>query len=165
MLAGSRVLFIPTKVIKENKYNSEEAYRVNLLLERIKARYGRKFNENSAGVITPWRIQISKIKSCIQDDELIEKVNIDTVERFQGSERDIIIMSLAIYNRAQLQNLQSMNFDKTVDRKLNVALSRAKEHLIILGCEEVLSCSPHYSRVINIIKEKNGYIAQFPVIN
>jgi DNA replication ATP-dependent helicase Dna2 len=74
-------------------------------------------------------------------------------------------MSLAVYNRAQLANLQSLNFDKTVDRKLNVALSRAKEHLIILGCEQVLSCSPHYSRVINIIKEKNGYLAQFPVIN
>lgn len=161
MLAASRVLFIPTRIIRENKYNSEEAYRVNLLLEKIKAGYGKKFNGNSAGVITPWRMQISKIKSCIKDDDLIDRVTIDTVERFQGSERDIIIMSLAVYNRAQLANLQSLNFDKTVDRKLNVALSRAKEHLIILGCEEVLSCSPHYSRVINIIKEKNGYVSQF----
>ncbi|MBN1633488.1 MAG: ATP-dependent helicase [Ignavibacteria bacterium] len=161
ILAASRVLFFPSRVIKENKYNSEEADRVNLLLERIKKGYGKKFNEKCVGVITPWRMQISKIKNSINDEEIIDKVTVDTVERFQGSERDIIIISLAVYNRAQIANLQSLNLDKTVDRKLNVALSRAKEHLIILGCEEVLSCSPHYSRVIEIIKEKNGYVTQF----
>jgi DNA replication ATP-dependent helicase Dna2 len=165
MLARSRVIFIPTGIIKENKYNSVEAFRVNVLLKTIKAAYGKFFTEETAGVITPWRMQISKIKNNIEDEELIEKVTVDTVERFQGSERDIIIMSLAVYNRAQLGNLQSLNFDKTVDRKLNVALSRAKEQIVILGCEEVLSSSPHYSRIIEIIKDKNGYVSDTDMFN
>lgn len=165
ILASSRVIFIPTGIVRENKHNSVEAIRVNILLKTIKAVYAEKFTGETAGVITPWRMQISKIKSRIEDGKLIEKVTIDTVERFQGSERDIIIMSLAVYNRAQLENLQSLNFDKTVDRKLNVALSRAKEQIIILGCEEVLSSSPHYSAIIDIIKDKNGYVSNVDIFN
>lgn len=165
MLASSRVIFIPTGIIRENKFNSVEAFRVNILLRTIKSAYAKNFTGETAGVITPWRMQISRIKNFIEDEELIEKVTVDTVERFQGSERDIIIMSLAVYNRAQLENLQSLNFDKTVDRKLNVALSRAKEQIIILGCEEVLSSSPHYSRIIDIIKDKNGYVSDVDIFN
>jgi len=165
ILASSRVIFIPTGIIRENKYNSVEAFRVNVLLKTIKSAYAKNFTGETAGVITPWRMQISKIKNCIKDEELIEKVTVDTVERFQGSERDIIIMSLAVYNRAQLENLQSLNFDKTVDRKLNVALSRAKEQIVILGCEEVLLSSPHYSRIIEIIKDKNGYVSDTCLLN
>jgi len=161
ILSRSRVIFIPTKPLKENKHNTEEAKLVSKFLSQIKTSFGNKFENETAGVITPWRIQISKIRSFIKNEDILKKVTIDTVERFQGSEREIIIMSLAVYSRAQLGNLQSLNFDGTIDRKLNVALSRAKQHLIILGSENVLSFSPHYRRIIEIIKEKNGYIDNF----
>jgi len=60
------------------------------------------------------------------------------MERFQGSERDIIIVSLAVYHPSQLRALQSIDLKDTVDRKLLVTVSRSKEHLIILGYDKAL---------------------------
>ena len=112
------------------------------------------------GVITPWRKQISNIRSFINDKNLLNLISIDTVERFQGSEKDIIILSLAVFNSYQLNNIQSVSSDNSVDRKLNVAISRAKNHLIILGCEQVLKKSPHYFQLISTIRDMGGCISE-----
>jgi DNA replication ATP-dependent helicase Dna2 len=69
------------------------------------------------------------------------------VERFQGSERDVIIVSFAVKNALQLRSIQSINADG-VDRKLNVMLTRAKEHLLLLGAPEVLRQSVHLGRLV-----------------
>lgn len=85
----------------------------------------------------------------------MEKVTIDTVERFQGGEKDIIIVSLAVFTPAQMKMLQSLNSDGTVDRKLNVTVSRAREELVILGYEPVLYDSPFYGRVLAMAEKRN----------
>jgi len=64
-------------------------------------------------------------------------VTIDTVERFQGSERDVILVSFAVKSPLQLRAIQSINAEG-VDRKLNVAMTRAKEHLVMVGVREVV---------------------------
>ena len=150
----SRLIFIPTKKAIQNQFNTEEAEIVKYLLDIIKKSYKNNFTENTVGVITPWRKQIRCIKDCISDEEIKSKVVIDTVERYQGSEREIIIISTAIFNINQLKNIQSLTFDRKVDRKLNVALSRAMSKLIILGCEEILMQVLHYERILGIIKRK-----------
>lgn len=159
LLSRSRTIFIPTKINKlESKYSTEEAKKIKAILETLLRIYNNNLETNNIGIITPWRIQINKIRSFIEEEDLLDKILIDTVERFQGSEKDIIIISVAVNNKHLLRNLQSENFDKSVDRKLNVALSRAKEHLILLGCEQIINSSHHYRNVINIIKESGGYI-------
>ncbi|MCX7833394.1 MAG: AAA domain-containing protein [Ignavibacteria bacterium] len=159
ILSRSRTLFIPSKLNKlESKYSTEEAKKIKLIIDTIANKLNHQIDEEKIGIITPWRIQINKIRSFINNEKILEKILIDTVERFQGSEKDIIIISLATNNAALFRNLQSENFDMTVDRKLNVALSRAKEHLILLGCEQIIKLSPHYNNAIQLIKKSGGYI-------
>src|SRR5690606_40594374 len=83
---------------------------------------------------------------------------VDTVERYQGSQRDIIIFSFAINNPFQLNGIVNLNDDGTVDRKLNVALTRAKEQLILIGNNSFLSNNSVYYKLIEFVKSKGGYI-------
>ncbi len=163
-LLKNRVVFIPSDKSIESKSNTQEAKRVCELLHYIRKVKGKAFSEKTVGVITPWRAQINKINSLIDDKELSEKVMIDTVERYQGGEKDIIILSLAVYHKSQLKSLESLSADGQVDRKLNVAISRAREQIIILGYENAITESIHYNKLLKHIK-KVGYFANNLVIN
>jgi DNA replication ATP-dependent helicase Dna2 len=156
IISKSRVVFIPTKVDKKSKINDEEAVLTSALIRQIASVYGNEFNpEKTIGVITPFRAQIANIRDSL--DNKLKDITIDTVERYQGSERDIIILSLAVKSTTQFSAIQSIN-DEGVDRKLNVALTRAKEQVIIMGSEEVLKNNKTYNALISFIKEKGGYV-------
>ena len=71
-------------------------------------------------------------------------VTIDTVERFQGSERGTIIITLPLHNVDVLRNVEALSADGRVDRKLNVAVSRAQDRLFVLGCPGICERSAHY---------------------
>ena len=93
---------------------------------------------NSIGIITPYRAQIAQIRQQLLAENIdVESLTIDTVERYQGGARDIILISLCTNNFAQLDALVSMS-EEGVDRKLNVALTRARKHLVILGQSRII---------------------------
>ncbi|NSL89357.1 AAA family ATPase [Chitinophaga sp. Mgbs1] len=154
VLALGRKVFIPSPYEPTSKMNTTEAARVASLLQYLKGRYGNEFTRDTVGVVTPWRTQISLIRELLAEDKTLQQVNIDTVERFQGSENDIIIVSLAVYHAAQVHTLQCLGQFKweeeeiEVDRKLLVTLSRARKQVILLGYEPVLQESPHYRKVL-----------------
>jgi DNA replication ATP-dependent helicase Dna2 len=155
LLTKSRVVFIPSEVSLNARVNHEEAELVIAILKHIRAVFGAAFNPaETVGVITPFRAQIANIRNLLPDQ--LQSVTIDTVERFQGSERDIIIVSFAVKSVSQLAAIQSIN-DQGIDRKLNVTLTRAKEHLILIGSETVLSKDKTYKELLAFIKSKNGY--------
>lgn len=147
-----RLHFIPSAYEPAFKRHYGEAAQVAGLLKEIKRRYGKRFTADTVGVVTPWRAQIGVIRSAIDDEELLEKVTIDTVERFQGGEKDIMIVSMAVFSPAQMALLESVDGSGAVDRKLNVTLSRAREELILLGYEPALAASPFYARVLEKIQ-------------
>ncbi|RFS23477.1 hypothetical protein DVR12_10710 [Chitinophaga silvatica] len=155
ILAAGRKVFISSPYETTSKMNLTEAQWVRSLLQHLRARDGNLFNKDRVGVVTPWRTQIALIRELIADDEELQAINIDTVERFQGSENDIIIVSLAVYHAAQLHSLQSLGRFKweeeevEVDRKLLVTLSRAKQQVILLGHLPVLQSSAHYSKILS----------------
>lgn len=154
VLSLGRKIFISSPYEATSKMNKTEARWVASLLQHLKARYGPAFSKDTVGVVTPWRTQISLIRELIAGDDALQDINIDTVERFQGSENDIIIVSLAVYHAAQVQTLQCLgqfNWEEEhieVDRKLLVTLSRARKQVIILGHEPVLKDSAHYRRML-----------------
>jgi DNA replication ATP-dependent helicase Dna2 len=78
------------------------------------------------GVISPYRAQQNLIKDLLSKDHAFESMpTVDTVDRFQGGEREIIVLSLA-----RSDGVTSFLADK---RRLNVSLSRARSKLILLG--------------------------------
>ena len=76
---------------------------------------------------------------------------IDTVERYQGSQREIIILSFCMNKPYQLGFFCNLNSDKTVDRKLNVAITRARQQLFLLGNEYILAQNPIYKNLLEYI--------------
>jgi superfamily I DNA and/or RNA helicase len=83
-------------------------------------------------------------------------ISVDTVERYQGSERDVIIYSFCVNHRYQLKFLPNLTEENgtLIDRKLNVALTRARKRLIVIGVQEILKENPIYSRMIEELLNK-----------
>jgi superfamily I DNA and/or RNA helicase len=158
VLSAGRAVFIPSPREITSKYHRTEAERVVSLLNYLKKTYGSAFTKDTVGVVTPWRTQIGLIRSLIGDDPVLQDLNIDTVERFQGSENDIIIVSLAVYHPAQLLMLNSPGRfgysdedgfkEIAVDRKLLVTLSRARKQVVFMGDEGVIKGNRDYVEVV-----------------
>lgn len=137
-LAHRRVAFIPAPPATEGiltKTSMPEAEIIRDIIGYFLQLYdltGRTWHEHTLGVITPFRAQIALIRKTLLDAGIDPgKVTIDTVERYQGSARDIILISWSIHNSSELAMVVSST--QGIDRKLNVALTRARERLISVG--------------------------------
>ncbi|MEM9821429.1 MAG: AAA domain-containing protein, partial [Bacteroidota bacterium] len=153
LLCQNRMVFIPTNFTEEDasKTNSQEAQLIANLIEsyqKIHEANGEELRPSSIGVITPYRAQIAKIRQVVQQRHPdFEDMTIDTVERYQGGARNIILISLCVNRASQLVSLISAS-EEGVDRKLNVALTRARQHLVILGNEQLLKDNDIYRALI-----------------
>ena len=88
------------------------------------------------GVIAPFRAQVAEIGRRVSDG-----VTVDTVDRFQGSSKEVIVVSFVA-----TQDLDSPIFEDY--RRVNVALSRAKKSLVLVGDEETLRSDDRYARMV-----------------
>lgn len=166
LLRKHRVIFIPSRMCRRpdvsDKVNTDEAATVADILHRVRLMLGDRFTpERSVGVIVPYRNQIAVIRKEIERYGMkeLEAVSIDTVERYQGSQRDVIIYSFTVQNRWQLEFLAGSCFideGRLIDRKLNVAMTRARRQMIMTGNVEVLSTNPVFDRLIKYVKGKGG---------
>ena len=153
-LCSQRMLFFPTDSdpsSSTNKTNVHEALLICQMIRRYQAIYQsnkKELHPYSIGIITPYRAQIAQIRKSLEDEGLDpETLTIDTVERYQGGARDIIIISLCTNQLSQLASLVSES-GEGVDRKLNVALTRAREQLIIMGNPDVLKNNKVYEELM-----------------
>jgi DNA replication ATP-dependent helicase Dna2 len=158
LLSTRRVVFLPVKpdgrTTVVQKTSREEA----LLCARItvffkdwwKQEKRTWYPDKTLGIITPWRAQIAQIQSALAEAGIKPgEVTIDTVERYQGGARDVIIVSTCANSEWQLASLVSLSTEG-VDRKLNVALTRAREHLIMLGNPDVLGKDERYRAFMDL---------------
>ncbi|MCB0570962.1 MAG: AAA family ATPase [Phaeodactylibacter sp.] len=162
LLTRSRVLFIPTPPDEQSttqKTNAHEAQLIGGLVEafqRIYSRNGQQLAHHSIGIITPYRAQIAQIRSVLETRHApLDILTIDTVERYQGGARDIILISLCTNSLSQMAQLSSLSEDG-VDRKLNVALTRARDHVVVVGNPELLKHSEIYRELIQYCEEKTA---------
>jgi DNA replication ATP-dependent helicase/nuclease Dna2 len=150
-IATRRLVFIPTGIDVESlsrKTNRHEAELIVKVVSWFQNRPGQHLNSQSIGIITPYRAQIALIREFLQKGKTdCKNLTVDTVERYQGSARDIILISLCTNAASQLDSLVSLS-DDGVDRKLNVALTRARDHLVILGNETLLAANEGYRKLM-----------------
>ena len=159
MVATTRVGFIPSgfpPLEDSNKVNRNEAEIIALLVQsmyELCALNGLPFQASKRiGIIVPFRNQIALIGKALKELQLpeTENITIDTVERYQGSQREIILYSATISQPYQLDILSTpiQDNDTWIDRKLNVALTRAQKQLFVTGNEAILRHSPIYNKFI-----------------
>ena len=155
-----RLAFFPSIPNPEGfsaKCNHDEAKIVAKLSAKIYQELHVSFDASQTlGIITPYRSQIALIKQEISllGISQLNEILVDTVERFQGSERDIIIYSFSVNHSYQLNFLSNVIEDEGVliDRKLNVALTRARKRLFITGVPQILELNPIYKKLIHFIQ-------------
>ncbi len=155
------VIFLPSQTdgchasIKANKQEAEIAAHQAW---QVWMENKDEFDANcTLGIITPYRNQIAMIRKELEKygvKELMD-ISVDTVERYQGSERDVIIYSFCVNTLTQLKVLPNLTEENGVliDRKLNVALTRARKRLIIIGNPELLREDPIYARLLDSIEK------------
>lgn len=119
---------------------------------------GLSFNPSrQLGIIVPFRRQIALVRAEIAKlhPDVARDIVIDTVERYQGSQRDIIIYGTTITQGYELDILSNLTRDASgeVDRKLNVAITRARKQLFILGNEKLLRNNVLYDKLIDYCKK------------
>lgn len=163
LLKKHRVLFFPSPYCHQShlsdKVNTAEATLVATLLQRIHRFYEDQFDaDKTVGVIVPYRNQIAMIHREIERLNIPElnNITIDTVERYQGSQREVIIYSFTIQHRYQLDFLTANSFEengRVIDRKLNVALTRARRQMILTGHVETLQHNQLFATMIHELQK------------
>jgi predicted DNA helicase len=133
-----------------SKYNPKEAEFVVSLVEEF-LKNGAK--EEHIGIITPYKDHEEYIKKLMENVKCkMENVEVKSVDGFQGREKEIIILSLVRANEKE-----EIGFLKDI-RRLNVAITRAKRKLIIIGDAKTLIVSQTYKNLIEYIKSNGKYI-------
>lgn len=165
ILQTKRMAFIATPANTQrtsDKVNSIEAQMIAAAVVRAYKLLGKDFDINqSIGIIVPYRGQIAAIRNAIStygiDD--LRNVCIDTVERYQGSQRDIIIYGFTIQRLYQLAFLTNNTFIENgaiIDRKLNVALTRARKHMMIFGNINLLRRDKLFASLIDYCAQQTA---------
>lgn len=144
------------------KSNHAEAVRVAALVAKLASQLraaGEALDwQHRLGVIVPFRGQITLVRRALAAASVpeSEQITIDTVERFQGSQRDYILFSTTVHASWQLPILSQpvVSDGLLIDRKLNVALTRAREQFILVGNLELLSTCPPYRTFLEYVGDK-----------
>lgn len=169
LLQTRRIAFIDTERPQDaisDKVNPVEAEMIAATVVKIyEIEKPRGFDvAKTVGVIVPYRNQIATIRKAIDGYgiPLLRDITIDTVERYQGSQRQYIVYGFTVQKYYQLKFLTDNVFEDEidgclVDRKLNVAMTRAEEHLIMFGNAALLSNIITFKRLIDFVRSKQGF--------
>jgi superfamily I DNA and/or RNA helicase len=127
-------------------FNAGEA---GLIEARVKALLALGLSPRELAVITPYSAQAHRLRERVE--ALHPDVEVDTVDAFQGREKDAILVSLTRSNgEGQLGFLTDL-------RRMNVALTRARRHLFVVGDSATLSGHPFYARFIEGTQATGAY--------
>ena len=167
LLLTRRVCFVPTSTpepIISEKVNPVEARMLAATVERIYLLHQQDFDTaKTVGIIVPYRNQISAVRNAIDayGHAELHDITIDTVERFQGSQRDYILYGFTVQRTYQLNFLSNNTFEEDgqlIDRKLNVAMTRARKHLLMFGNPQVICEDPVFDKLVSYAKSHGWWI-------
>lgn len=109
----------------------------------------------SIAVISPYKQQIFLMKELLQHSPLLQsygnKISVNTIDSFQGQERDLVYISMTRSNNEGIIGFLSDT------RRMNVAMTRARKKLVVIGDSATLSRLPFYSDFISYAETHNAY--------
>ncbi len=111
-------------------------------------------NPVTIGVISPYRHQVELLKEKVRQSELLSNyagLTVNTIDSFQGQERDMIFISMT---RSNTDNM--IGFLSEL-RRMNVAMTRAKKKLVVIGDSGTLSQNKFYADFIQYAEKNSGY--------
>lgn len=166
---SARVLFVESgqrEARDHGKIHRQEALLAALLVETlVKALPEHAEPGAHIGVIAPYRSQIVQIKQALQKRGVRDwsSITVDTVERFQGGQRDHIVYCTTVSDPLQLRfltqaSIESAHDGQLVDRKLNVAITRARKQFVLIGHAAVLEENSEYSALIEYIRRRGAQL-------
>ena len=140
------------------RINKAEAELTLLTLAEYYTKIGKQRVLNDSidvGIISPYRAQVQYLKKLIKKYEFFKPyrrlISVNTVDGFQGQERDVILISLVRSNdEGQIGFLKDL-------RRMNVAMTRARMKLIILGNKETMTKHPFYKKLWEYVEAINNY--------
>ncbi|MBD1394828.1 AAA domain-containing protein [Mucilaginibacter glaciei] len=121
------------------------------LAEQIAAR-GLEFP--SIAIISPYKGQIRILKELFEASELIkykDKISVNTIDSFQGQERDVVYISMT---RSNAEGEIGFLADT---RRMNVAMTRARKKLVIIGDSSTITRLPFYADMVTYAENISGY--------
>ena len=147
-----------------SRFNVEEA---NLLIHQVEKLVEEVGMEEwleqkiSMGIITPYRAQVDYLLKLAESSHLLEPLHklmtINTVDAFQGQERDVIAISFVRSNeKAEVGFLGEI-------RRTNVAMTRARKKLIMIGDSATLGSNPFYVELLEYVQGLEFYRSAFEV--
>lgn len=173
LLTTRRISFVSYSQPKNMAWEYEVSDKVNINEAKMVAAavyHIYKLNENNfdkaktVGVIVPYRNQISSIRNEIDKYgvAILHDIMIDTVERYQGSQCENIVYGFTIKKYYQLNFLTSnqyvdKNSGEIIDRKLNVAMTRAMKHLVMIGDARLLRENIIFYKLMEFAKSRRSY--------
>ncbi len=149
-----------------SRFNAEEAALViqqtEKLVEEIGAEEWQQQNI-TMGIITPYRAQVDYLHKLAEASPVLEQlhklITINTVDAFQGQERDVIAISFVRSNeKAEVGFLGDI-------RRTNVAMTRAKKKLIMIGDSATLGSHPFYLQLLEYVQANEFYKSAFEIIS
>lgn len=146
-----------------SRYNNEEASLLIRHVERLVVTIGTAEWKYSLGIITPYSAQVEQLRKLAEASELISSlaqfITINTVDAFQGQERDIIAISFVRSNEKS-----EVGFLADI-RRTNVAITRARKKLIMIGDSATLGTHPFYIDLLDYVQQKGFYDSAWNHIN
>jgi superfamily I DNA and/or RNA helicase len=148
-----------------SRFNEDEA---RLLIGQVESLIGRIGESTwaeekiSLGLITPYRAQVDYLNKLAEASPVLEPlrhfININTVDAFQGQERDVIAISFVRSN-----DKSEVGFLGDI-RRTNVAMTRAKKKLIMIGDSATLGSHPFYNELLDYVQNGGFYKSAFELI-
>lgn len=145
-----------------SRFNEEEAHLLIRLTEKLIEEIGPELwlqEGITMGIITPYRSQVDLLHKLAEQSALLEPlhklVTINTVDAFQGQERDVIAISFVRSNEKS-----EVGFLSDI-RRTNVAMTRARKKLIMVGDSATLGAHPFYLELLDYVQKGDYYRSAF----
>lgn len=146
--------------------NPEEAAFLFTHLTQVVTELTARFQKEilpSIAIISPYKEQINVLKELMTHSPVLvdygDKISINTIDSFQGQERDIVYISMTRSNTDS-----RIGFLSDI-RRMNVAMTRARKKLVVIGDSATLSQFPFYAEFISYAEKMNSYQSAWEFVN